>query len=178
MSEAAHNQAGISQNNPRALRNPWVLGWIALVVVVLGVNAGMITTAIVTNPGLVDKNYYEEGRQLERNITKNEAARNALGWQIKLDQPSRSVMGQEAVYHFTAYSSIGLPLNKLAPTLTAYRPSDANADFTMTMKEIGPGQYEARPVFPLKGAWDVSVNVKHQEHDFKLAEKRIAVRPN
>ena len=52
----------ISQDNPNAWRNPWVLGWLALVAVVLVVNAVMITIAFVTNPGLVTEDYYEKGQ--------------------------------------------------------------------------------------------------------------------
>ena len=53
------NAGTISQSNNRAFRNPWVIAWIALVVIVLAVNIAMITLAVTTNPGLVDKDYYE-----------------------------------------------------------------------------------------------------------------------
>ena len=61
---------GISQDNPKALKNPWVIGWLLLVAVVLAVNIGFISLAFITNPGLVDKNYYEKAEDYEENLVK------------------------------------------------------------------------------------------------------------
>src|SRR5512143_379962 len=76
-----------SQANKRAFRNPCVIGWLTLLTVVLAVNITMIVLAFTTGPGLVEKDYYEKGRDLEKNIHKQIAARNALGWTSNLDVP-------------------------------------------------------------------------------------------
>ncbi|MCW8847766.1 MAG: FixH family protein, partial [Sedimenticola sp.] len=51
-------------------RNPWVLGWVGLVVVFLLANFVMIYLAITKNPGLVVDNYYERGQDYEKNMLK------------------------------------------------------------------------------------------------------------
>lgn len=156
----------ISQDNPNGWRNPWVLGWISLVAVVLLVNITMISLAIYTNPGLVSEDYYERGRDHEQNVNNRLAARNALGWTFNADFPVSPVMNREETYRFNAVDRNGVPLSNARATLTAYRPSDAKADFSTDMHEIVPGVYEAKLNFPLKGLWEVTVNFKQGENEY------------
>jgi nitrogen fixation protein FixH len=156
----------ISQDNPNGWRNPWVWGWIALVAIVLLVNITMISLAVITNPGLVSEDYYERGRDHERNINKKLAARNALGWTFNTDFPTSPVMNREEVYRFNTVDKHGLPITSGQATLTAYRPSDAKADFSVPMNEIVPGVYEGRLNFPLKGLWEVTVSFKQGENEY------------
>ncbi len=165
----------ISQSSKRAFRNPWVLGWIALVVIVLAVNIAMITFAITTNPGLVDKNYYEKGRTLEHNIQKHIAAYDALGWSGRLDTSGEPLRNQATPMRFSVVDDKGLPISNLKLTLVSYRPSDVSADFNAEMKEFAPGQYEASVHYPLKGLWEVTVRAEHNAQQFDLAKKRIHV---
>lgn len=172
-----HGESGISQSNKSALRNPWVLGWLALVVVVLAVNVGMITTAVVTNPGLVEENYYERGRDHEQNFLHQQKVRSELGSAVNIDVPSRIVMNRPAFYRFTAVDANGLPVTRAEVTITGYRPSDANADFSVPMKESYPGQYQAEMTFPLKGAWELHVRLERDGEQFEVS-RRIDVHPN
>jgi nitrogen fixation protein FixH len=167
-------QNGISQSSKRALRNPWVLGWLALVAVVLGVNIFMITMAFVTNPGLVSKDYYEKGRDYERTVQQRIAARNALAWDLSLQTPERIVLQRPAAFRITAADKVGLPLVGADVTVRAFRPSDANADFSMPLAEVTGGQYVGDLVFPLKGVWDVIVEVRQGEHNYEIA-RRVSV---
>ncbi|MCW8957281.1 MAG: FixH family protein, partial [Gammaproteobacteria bacterium] len=89
------NSKRISQDNPHAWRNPWVLGWIALVVIVLVVNIAMISLAFITNPGLVTEDYYEKGIDHEENFNKRMAARSALGWSYRTEFPTSPVMNTD-----------------------------------------------------------------------------------
>lgn len=165
----------LSQSNKQALRNPWVLGWLAMVSIVLAVNIGMITTAVVTNPGLVNEDYYEQGRSYEKNVLKQIAARNALGWQVSLEVPELTPLAAPAPYRFTAVDDRGLPLGGAEVVLMAYRPSDAKADFRVPLLETAPGQYQAQVEFPLKGIWDLIIQVKRGEDHYDMA-RRISVR--
>jgi len=164
-----------SQSDKRAFRNPWVLGWLTLIVIVLGVNITMIVLAFTTGPGLVEKDYYEKGRELEQNIHKQIAARNALGWTGNLDVSDTLSRGRVSPIRFTIVDNQGLPLSHLKVLLVNYRPSDASADFTSEMKELAPGQYEANVTYPLKGLWEVTVKVEHDHQQFDLASRRINV---
>ncbi|RTZ72625.1 MAG: nitrogen fixation protein FixH [Gammaproteobacteria bacterium] len=164
----------ISQENKEAFRNPWVLGWIAAITLVLLVNVAFIVTAIVTNPGLVDKNYYEKGRDLEREFITLQETRNRLGWQMKLEAVSRPVIDQPARYTFSVVDKAGVPVDGDHAVLRAYRPSDAASDFEMEMQEIAPGIYSAELTFPLKGIWDL-IAILHRGEDALKVSRRISV---
>lgn len=168
-------RSNISQSNKRAFRNPWVIGWIALVAIVLGVNAAMITLAVVTNPGLVSEDYYEQGRDFERNLHQRVAARNALGWEMRLDIPETLRSARRETLRFTAVDKHGLPLEKLKVKLIGYRPSDASADFSTDLDAFGGGIYQASVNFPLKGMWELTLQAEHEGQHYNLIHKRLMV---
>ena len=164
-----------SQSNSAALRNPWVLGWIAMVCVFLAVNALFVVLAVASNPGLVVEDYYEQGQQYEKHALKLLAARNALKWETNLEVPRSVRVAQADVYRFSAVDARGLPIRDAQVKLLAYRPSDAAADFVSQLEQIGPGLYQARISFPLPGAWDLNVKVRHGDDDYETSH-RIAVK--
>ncbi len=167
-----------SQSSKRAWRNPWVLGWLVLLAIVLVVNAGMITLAFVTGPGLIDKNYYELGQDFEKNRLKRIAARNALGWTAHLDMPEENRQDLGAMYRFSAVDRVGVPVDNLEVQLATYRPSDADADFSVPMERYAPGMYQAELKFPLKGHWEITLSVKQGEESYDLIKRRIFVLGN
>ncbi len=171
-------EEGFSQSSKRAWRNPWVLGWLVLLGIVLVVNAGMITLAFVTGPGLIDKNYYELGQDFEKNRLKRIAARNALGWTAHLDMPEENRQGMGAMYRFSAVDRVGVPVDDLDVQLATYRPSDADADFSVPMERYAPGMYQAELRFPLKGHWEITLSVKQDEESYDLIKRRIFVLGN
>lgn len=166
--------SGISQDSKQALRNPWVLGWIGFVMIVLAVNIGLILLSRSSNPGLVDKNYYDHGRDFERNALKKISARESLGWEARLEAPEHIVLAQPASLRFTVMDGRGLPLSDADITITAYRPADAAADFMVAMSQSAAGRYQADINFPLKGTWDLIVKVKRGEDSYDLT-RRISV---
>ncbi len=172
-----NNSPRFSQDSKQAFRNPWVLAWIAGILLVLAVNAGFIVTAIVTNPGLVDKDYYEKGKTQEQNFFKQQEARNRLGWQMKLDAVRKPVMGQSARYSFSIVDTKGLPIDGDKAVINAYRPSDVHADFSTEMQKVAPGIYTAELTFPLKGIWDISAVLTKGEDSLKITH-RISVLSN
>ncbi len=167
----------LSQSNKQGLRNPWVIGWVALVIIVLGVNAGMITLAFVTNPGLVDKDYYESGQALEKGYLQRQAARNALGWQLALELPKKNIAGMPAMYRLHLRDKQGQPIRDADVRLTAYRPSDAGADFEVALKEAAAGQYDGYLALPLKGIWDLKIHVSRGSESWDLT-RRVSAQPS
>ncbi|WP_456444690.1 FixH family protein [Thiolapillus sp.] len=163
-----------SQDSKQAFRNPWVLGWIAGILVVLGVNVAFIVAAVVTNPGLVEKDYYEKGRDQEQHFIQQRLARNRLGWQMKLEAVSTPVAGEPVRYTFNIVDTSGVAVDGDKATLHAYRPSDVKADFDLPMQEIAPGVYSAELTFPLKGVWDLSAVLVKGEDSLKVT-RRISV---
>ncbi len=164
----------ISQDNKSAMRNPWVLGWLGLLVTVLLVNAVFIVTAFKTMPGLVEEGYYEKGRDHEKNFQKRLEARNRLGWDIRLQSPETIILGRPASYTINVVDKVGMPLRDASVTLHAYRPSDAAADMQTTMEQIADGIYQSYAAFPLKGIWDLKVTVSQGDEQLEL-EQRINV---
>ncbi|MCW8829642.1 MAG: FixH family protein [Gammaproteobacteria bacterium] len=167
----------ISQNNRAAMRNPWVLGWLGLLVTVVVVNIAFILTAFKTNPGLVEEGYYEKGREVEKNFQTKLEARNRLGWDIRLQNPETVVAGREANYSVNITDKVGMPLRDATVTLHAYRPSDASADLTSKMELVTNGVYQSRFVLPLKGIWDLKVAVQRNNDELEIARRINVVVP-
>lgn len=165
----------ISQENPQALRNPWVLGLLAFLVVFLSANAIFIYLAFETPPNLVVEDYYEKGeahgKTLER-IKRQEE----LGWSGVLMLPASARVNQTQTYEalITGKNSAGLMLDSVK--LFAFRPSDAKQDFEVDMQPSGTGSYIADVRFNLPGTWDVLVEAHRGEDEF-IITRRIRIEP-
>jgi nitrogen fixation protein FixH len=166
-----HLRQKYSQSNPQAMRNPWVIGWLAVVVVFLAVNLMFFIVAWVSSPGLVVQDYYEQGRQYEKNALKIMAAQNQLNWETRLEIPQAIVRNSADVYRFSAVDSRGLPIKGARVNLFAYRPSDAGADFTTPLEEIAPGLYQADIGFTLPGVWDLQVRAQRDEDVYQMSHR-------
>ena len=175
MSVDAEKKTIFSQSNKQGMRNPWVIGWLTLLILVFGVNAGMVVTAVATNPGLVDKDYYERGRNVEREYLQRAAERTALGWVVDFDVPADVLVDRTGVYRFAVEDKYGNAIEGAEVTLAAYRPSDALADFEVALDEVGPGQYHVPMALPLKGIWDLKVTVVRGADRWDLT-RRVSVR--
>lgn len=166
-----------SQDNPQAMRNPWVLGWISIVIIFITVNIAFFITAMLTSPGLVVEDYYEQGRQYEKNALKLMIASTKLQWNMKMEVPETIAVGLEGVYRFSATDKIGLPIRAESVELIAYRPSDSNADIVTTLQEIAPGLFQAALKIPLPGIWDLKVNIKTHDDEIQISKRINAVKP-
>lgn len=169
-----HFKSHFSQEHPDARRNPWFLAWMGLVVVFLSVNAAFIITAMITSPGLVAEDYYEQGRAYEQNALSRLASHNKLGWETRLDVPQRIFTNTTDVYRFIALDARGVPLADAEVLLTAYRPSDANADFNTALQQFAPGLYQTELKFALPGIWDLNIRVNRGDDSYQRS-LRISV---
>lgn len=163
-----------SQSSTEGKRNPWVIGWFGIVAVFLGVNAVFIVFAVTSNPGLVVEDYYEQGRQYEKNAIKRLAAHNNLRWESKLETPEVITLNKPDTYRFSAVDARGLPIRDANVQVVAYRPSDADADFTTTLQPVAPGMYQGSLSFPLPGVWDLTIKIQRGEDRLELV-KRLSV---
>jgi len=175
MSEITMNKDSYSQDNPKALKNPWVLGWLALVIIVLAVNIGFISLAFITNPGLVDKNYYENAEDYEQNLVKYRTARASLGWNYQADFPGNPIINQKSLYRLTVVDKAGLPLTDAKINIMAYRPSDASADFEVSLSEVDAGIYEGEITYPLKGIWEITTNIEREADLYNFTRRASIV---
>ncbi|MCK5639609.1 MAG: FixH family protein [Gammaproteobacteria bacterium] len=163
-----------SQDNKSAFRNPWVLGMLSFVIIVVLVNVAFISMAFITSPGLVTEDYYERGQDHEANVQKRIDARNRLGWAMNLTLPEKIMMATNQNYQFNVVDKYGVPIGDANVKMHAYRPSDATADFYVEMENMSAGMYKTRTGFPLKGIWDITLQVVHGEDNYDMT-RRISV---
>jgi nitrogen fixation protein FixH len=155
-----------------AWRSPWVIAWVAMVVIFFTMNMIMIFLAVDNNPGLVDDDFYERGQDYEANMLKRQA-RNP-GWLLDIDLPKKIPLNKEVTCRVRIKDNEGNLITPDSVTFYAYRPSDADMDFSVPMNEIDKGVYEIQVAFPLKGAWDLIVSVTRGEDEYNTP-KRIGV---
>jgi len=169
------NKNAISQDNPNAFRNPWVLGWLALVGAAFLGTVGLVVTAFVLPDQLISKDYYEKAEDYEENLIKYRNARSALGWSYQADFPTNPVINKKQTYRLTVVDKVGQPLTAAKVTLMAYRPSDASADFEIPLLEVAAGIYESDVTYTLKGIWDVTAIIERGDDKYDFTRRASIV---
>lgn len=165
----------ISQVNNQALKNPWVLGVIGFLLVVISVNALFIYLAFKQPPNLVVNNYYERGKAYAMKEAAGEQEKQ-LGWSGVIMTPPDSRVNQQQPYEVLIQGKNSAGLNLESVTLFAYRPSDMTADFSVPLNKMSAGRYSADIVFELPGNWDLIVEAKLGDDEF-LIPRRIYINP-
>jgi hypothetical protein len=167
----------ISQDNKSALRNPWFLGMIGLIVLVLGVNGAFIWHAMSNNRStLVDHDYNAEGRKSDTSELKEIELNRVLAWKTTIKQPQTRVMNSPAAYEISVVDRGGVPVSGTMEVVS-YRAADASKDFTTVFKEVSPGNYQGNITFPLKGFWELRIRVKRGNDVFGVDTERFRVEP-
>ncbi len=158
------NESKRADSNQSPWRNPWVIGWIALVVVVVAMNIVMVTFSITGNPGIVAEDFYDRGQDYEQNMLKRQA--RDPGWLMEIESPDFIELAKPTTFNYTVTSKEGGQVTVDKVVFYAYRPSDAKMDFSKEMTLVEPGLYTVDVSFPLKGAWDVLVSAKTGEDEY------------
>ncbi|BBI98704.1 hypothetical protein FGKAn22_03970 [Ferrigenium kumadai] len=165
----------ISQSNKAGLRNPWLIGMLGLIVVVLGVNITFIWySANSSRSSLVDQDYKTKDRKANEELLKELREQQSLAWQTSIKKPASLVVGAPTTYEISVVDRDGKPVSGTM-TVDAYRASDASKDFTTEFKEVSPGNYQGAINFPLKGYWELRIHVKRGEDDFGVNTDRFMV---
>ena len=152
-----------------AFRNPWVIGWLGLVAAVLSINLVMVYLAFSTNPGLVNRDYYERGQGYEQTLLTRQA-RNP-NWTMRADIPQVIRVGTAERVRFFLVDRAGQPVDAESVTLFVYRPSDAGQDFSIPMTREDRGRYAVDVSFPLVGVWDVLIAVTSGDDEYTVSER-------
>ena len=164
----------ISQHSKKGLRNPWLLGMIGLIILVLGVNGTFIWFATHNRSTLVDRDYSTKDRKSNASVVSDLQEQKALAWKATLKQPKAIVMGSPAEYGISVVDRDGVPVSG-AMEVEAYRASDESKDFTTAFKEVSPGSYQGYISFPLKGYWELRIHVKRGKDIFEVGTERFMV---
>lgn len=165
----------ISQSNKAGLRNPWLLGMLGLIVLVLGVNGTFIWFATQSDrSALVERDYKTKDRKANDELLSELREQQALAWQTTIKKPKVLVMNTPTSYEISVADRDGKPVSGTME-VEAYRASDASKDFTTAFKEVSPGNYQGFINFPLKGYWELRVHLKRGEDEFGVDTDRFMV---
>lgn len=166
-----------SQSNHQAMRNPWFIAILGVIAIFLVVNIVFIVFAVTSNPGLVVDDYYEKGREYEKNVVTRLNARNKLNWQTKFELPKKIYANTPGTFRFSAVDPRGVYIMDADVKFILYRPSDSSADFTQVVDQVAPGLYQTNLSLPLPGIWDLTIKVTHNEDVYHHTHRITALRP-
>lgn len=164
----------ISQENKNGLRNPWLLGMIGAIALVLGVNSIFIWFATHNRSTLVDRDYSTRDRKNNTAVVSDLQEQKALAWKATIKQPKPIVMGSPAGYEVSVVDREGVPVDGTME-VEAYRASDESKDFSTAFREVSPGNYQGYISFPLKGYWELRVRVKRGKDIFEAGTGKFMV---
>lgn len=164
----------ISQDNKAGFRNPWLLGMVGLIVLVLSVNSMFIWYATHNKSSLVERDYKTKDRKAGEEVLRELGARQALAWQTSIKTPSPIVMNSPASYEISVVDREGVPVSGNLD-VDVYRPADDSQDFTVPFKEVSPGNYQGAISFPLKGFWELHIRIKRGDEEFGVGTEKFSV---
>lgn len=164
----------ISQNHKSGLRNPWLLGMLGLLVLVLAVNATFIWFATHNQSSLVDREYKTKDRKTGTQVLSELGKQQALGWRTTLNKPKALLQGQPTMYEISVLDKESKPVSG-EMEVEAYRAADASKDFVTAFKEVAAGNYQGYISFPLKGYWELHIHLKRGNDEFTVDTERFMV---
>lgn len=164
----------ISQNHKTGLRNPWLLGMLGLILLVLGVNTTFIWFATHNQSSLVDREYKTKDRKTGTEILSELGKQKALAWQTTLKKPGELVQGKPTLYQISVADKDGNPVSGKME-VEAYRAADASSDFVTLFSETSAGNYQGYITFPLKGYWELHVHLQRGADEFSVNTDRFKV---
>lgn len=125
------------------------------------VNTVMVTLAIRTHSGIVTDHPYEKGLAYNR-VVEAQEKQDQLGWKGAIGY-------KDGVIIFTLHDKNNHPVAFDNATATITRPTQSGMDFTLELKGA-----ETSVEFPVKGAWEVRVDVQHGSVHYQQS-RRIVV---
>lgn len=143
------------------------MGIVAVLTIVVAVNAAFVTVALRHKPELVSDQYYSEGYNLKE-IAERKAAGAATGWKLA-GKPMPYDGNGPALYELTVTEANGMPGDSLVGDVAFYRPSNKSLDIRpQPIRAAGPGRYLVVLPRPLeRGAWQALVHVARKSNSLE-----------
>jgi nitrogen fixation protein FixH len=157
----------MSLSAPKSFR---LTGWHVLVGVtaffalIVGTDLWFMVLAYRTFPGQTAANPYEAGIAFNQTLSRRESQAR-LGWSV-------AAQALPAKVRVMASDSAGRPLGGLKVDATFERPATETGRRLTSLKEVGPGVYEA-PGLDIAGAWDVTVTLTDPDGHAFEAQRRL-----
>ncbi len=150
-----------------AWKNPFVIGWFAILIIVLSVNFFMVSMAIVTAPGLTVPDFYEKGKNMAQIIARRKHMEE-LGWQFDIDLPILKE-GKDQEVTVTVLDKDNNAFDVDTAVLYYYRPSNKKYDGELALQSSGQtGEYKGVINLPLKGKYDLVMEITKGNEVFNL----------
>jgi nitrogen fixation protein FixH len=166
-SKQALSKDGKQKDWSVAWKNPFVVGWFVILVIVVSVNFFMVSMAIVTFPGLTISDYYEKGQDMGQIIARRKKM-EALGWDMDINIPILT-QGKSQQVVVTVRDKSGKAMDVDTAILYYYRPSDKNYDGQLKLAHSSKtGVYQGTINLPLKGKYDFVMEVTKGKDVFNL----------
>ncbi|WP_207480831.1 FixH family protein [Arenibaculum pallidiluteum] len=160
------------QARPRGWWIPYV--FVGGFLLVIAVNAAMITIALKTWGGLETENHYLKGVAFNRAL-EGVHEQERRGWHVEFR--SEAPGGGIARVVFSLADAAGAPLTGAAVRVEMMRPTSQGYDFTAMLAETAPGRYAADVKTPLPGQWDLRVVAEHPRGGWQQPQRtRLIVR--
>jgi len=164
----------ISQNHKTGLRNPWLLGMLGLILLVLSVNTTFIWFATHNQSTLVDREYKTKDRKTSTQMLSELGRQQALAWRTTINKPKELIQGKPTLYQISVADKSGKPVSG-EMEVEAYRGADASRDFVTMFKEVSAGNYQGYVNFPLKGYWELHIHLQRGEDEISVNTDRFNV---
>lgn len=164
----------ISQHQKTGFRNPWVLGILALVAVVLAVNGAFIWLSTHNKSTLVDREYKSKDRKAGAEFLIGLGSQQALGWQTTMNRPKLLVLNQPTMYDISVVDRNGNPVSG-EMIVESYRAADASQDFSTPFREVSIGNYQGFISYPLKGYWELHIRMRRNDDVYSVRTDRFMV---
>jgi nitrogen fixation protein FixH len=148
---------------------PWV--FVGGFLLVVAVNAIMITFAVNSFTGLTTTEPYTKGLRFNDQIREAETYER-LGWQIAARfRPTSARLGAVEIM---LTDRGGAAITDAEVNAEFSRPVEKGHDFTLTLRAAGGGRYVGNAEFPLAGVWDVKYRIERGGQTLK-ARARLQV---
>ena len=165
---------------PRGWWYPWL--FVGGMLIVIAVNAVLVTLAIETFPGLSTEDAYRKGLAYNQTIAAAEA-QDARGWRLELTitpQPAASGAAEDSTASMELAARFvdraGQPLSRLDVRAFVVRPVGEGRALEVALDESGGGVYRGTLATPLGGQWDVHIHARRGDETFFQQTRRIVVR--
>jgi len=131
---------------------PWL--FVGGMLVVVAVNAVLITMAIGTFPGLQTEEYYRKGLAYNQVLAAaEEQARR--GWRVHVAFDAKDDRAGDLIVHVSDRE--GYPLDSLQIKARLIRPTHEGYDKSVVLERVAAGHYRRHLTLPLAGQWDVRI---------------------
>jgi len=146
--------------------NPWPLGIVGGLSVVVGVNLWMLRVASSDPPIQEAERPYEAGVAYEATLAEQRAS-GALGFRASVEVAAGRA-------RLTVTGPDGVPVDGLRGALRARRADRADQDFGAAWRLTAPGVYEVDVAFPTGGVWRLQSRLEGAAAPF-LDDRRLQV---